>query len=194
MSTGTDDPLDGYDGELTAENAVLLVTRIRELHAALQVEQAQVEMLERDLKGKRLKIHQLEQDRDARARADDTAPDVEALWRLWKRACHRRRPLHYTDREAMGLAVKRQGFKLCLQAIAGASYDPNLSKPRRNGKVERYDDLELIFRNHGKVEQFAARVPDGWEPDLEKVSEITGESVRWLRDRCETTYDERRKR
>jgi hypothetical protein len=54
----------------------------------------------------------------------------------------------------------------------------------RNGKTERYDDFELIFRNGSKLHDFARRAPKGWEPNPEKVAAIAGVEVetvnKWL--------------
>ncbi len=146
-----------------------------------------VRMLERDLAGKRLRIAELESDREAAALDDPARPVVDLLHAVWKVACHRRRPLHFADRERIGRAVGKLGLRTCLAAVAGAAYDPNHSKPRRNGHRERFDDIELIFREYANVRRFAERVPKGWEPDLEKVAAIGGVSVEWVRERIEET-------
>jgi len=159
-------PIEGFNGEVTPQNFRLLLARVREL-------EAHEERLERELKGKRLQIAKLEADREAEAMASPERPQVECLHKLWKKACRRRRALHFTDRENMARAVKRLGFDTCCRAIAGAAYDP-YTRRLKNGRLERYDDLELIFRNFGKVTEFARRAPQGWKPNPDKIAAITG--------------------
>lgn len=144
----------------------------REALALLGQLQTQIEMMDRDLRGKRLRIAELERDREQAALDDPLRPQVEALHALWRRGTGRRRPLHFADRERIGAALKRLGFATCAAAVAGAIYDPSYSAPRRNGKRERFDDLELVFREFARTKAFAARVPDDWQPDPRRIAEI----------------------
>lgn len=143
----------------------------------------QIRMLERDIAGKRLRIAELESDREARAMEDPLRAEVELIHVVWKVACKRRRPLHFADRERISRSVKKLGLAKCLAAVAGAAYDPNRSKPRRNGRCEVYNDLELIFREYANVNRFAGRVPAGWQPDVAKVAAIAGVSAEWVEER-----------
>lgn len=139
-----------------------------------------LEKAEKRLAGADLQVARLEADHHAEALNDPSRPEVELLHKVWKVACKRRRELDTSDREQMGRAVKRLGLALCIQAIAGAAYDPH-TRQLRNGKTERYDDLDLVFRSAGKVHDFARRAPQRWEPDPEKVAVIGGVDVDWVR-------------
>jgi hypothetical protein len=162
-------PLAGFDGEPTPENLRILISRVREL-------EAHEELLENDIKGKRLQIALLQKDRDQAALDAPERPKVDALHRCWTKACNRRRPLGWDDREKGNAAVRKLGFRKCLTAIVGAKHDPH-TRVLRNGRVERYDDWELIFRGFGKVKEFARRAPVDWEPDPEKVAALCGVDV-----------------
>jgi hypothetical protein len=175
-----DGPLFDRETGEPAEGAPLGVDALRaieQLRAFAQNEADEKSMLERDIAGKRLRILELERDREAEALRDPNRARVEFLHGVWRKACRRRRPLHYADRERMGRAVESLGFRLCVAAIAGAAYDPNHSKPRKNGKRDRYDDLELIFREYRHVHQFAERVPTDWSPDPAKLAALGGVEV-----------------
>lgn len=142
---------------------------------------AEAEEITRKFKGALLEIRKLKSDREGELLASPERPMVDALAALWRVGCHRRRDLHLADRERMSRAVRQLGFRRCVEAIAGAAYDPNYSPPRRNGKRERFDDLELIFRETAKTHQFAERVPDGYAPQPERIAEIVGEAPETIR-------------
>lgn len=136
---------------------------------------------ERKLKGAYLEIARLQADREAAALADPTRPQVELLHALWKRACNRRRDLDAHDREQMGAAVRRKGgFRKAVYAIAGAAYDSYPAR-NRNGRVDRKNDLELIFRNNAKTTDFANRAPRNWTPDPARIAEIGGVPEEFVR-------------
>lgn len=159
------------------------LTLLEDVGRIVRTLEDQNRMLERDLAGKRLRILDLERDREAAALDDPLLPEVEFLHRVWKRACGRRRALHYADRERISRSIRELGLDTCLAAICGAAYDPTYSKPQRNGKRKRFDDLELIFREYAKVRDFADRVPDGWSPDLERLAELGEVEPAWLEHR-----------
>lgn len=143
--------------------------------------EAEVEEITRKFKGALLEVRRLKADREGELLASPERPAVDLLHELWKLACHRRRDLDLADRERMNRAVRQLGFRRCCEAVAGASYDPNHSAPRKNGKRERFDDLELIFRETAKVHQFADRAPNGWQPNPAKIAAIGGVSEEWVR-------------
>lgn len=182
-------PLAWFDGEMTRENLDRLARQVQDLDGqvsemtkTIAVHVQHERMQDRDLKAKRLRIAALETDREEKALASPERPQVELIHAVWKAACGRRRPLHFVDREQIGASVKKLGFRTCLAAVAGASYDPSYSNPMRNGKRERYDDLDLIFRTYAKVRQFGRRVPDSWAPDAEKVATLGGVKVSYVRE------------
>ncbi len=170
--------VDPDTGELAAD-----APSYSEALATLAKLDTQIRMLERDIAGKRLRIAELESDRERRALDDPLRAEVELIHAAWKRACRRRRPLHFADRERIARAVKKLGLRTCLTAVAGAAYDPNRSKPRRNGRCETFNDLELVFREYAHVHRFAARAPEGWQPDPEKLAALGGVSVEWVGER-----------
>jgi hypothetical protein len=140
----------------------------------------QLEKAERRLAGADLAVAKLEADHERDALNDPHRPEVELLHKCWKVACKRRRELDTNDREQMGRAVKRLGLLLCIEAIAGAAYDPH-TRQLRNGDMERYDDLSLTFRSESKVHDFARRAPRGWTPDVEAIAVIGQVDVAWVR-------------
>lgn len=63
-----------------------------------------------------------------------------------------------------------------LHAIAGAAFDAN-ERPMANGRIERYDQIELICRERAKVLNFQNRAPGNPEGH---------EWKRWLLERVES--------
>lgn len=184
------DPVEGFDGELTQDNLRLLLQRINGLTQDLREAQAEIavrvrheQMQDRDLKGKRLRIAELEADREAEAEDHPLRPQVDAVHACWKAINGKRRPLHFSDVFSIAAAVHKLGFDTCLRAVVGNHFDP-YTRRQRNGKVSRYTDLETIFKTYGRVSDYAGRAPESWTPDAEKVAaiaEVPTERVReWL--------------
>lgn len=138
-----------------------------------------IEQLDRRHKGDLLRIARLEADREAAAMNRPENEHVEVIHKLWKAACRKRRPLHYTDREHISSAVKALGFDTCVRAVAGLRFDP-YTRRQRNGKVKSYDDLETAFKTYGRVTEYAGRAPQGYEPDPEKIAAIADVPVEWV--------------
>src|SRR5690349_56749 len=118
MSTvnGFQDPLRGFDGILNSENLDCLAKEVRRLsyevarlETELHAERTQVKELERGLKTKRLRIGALKADREEEVFGSPERQQDECVHKLWKAACKRGRPLHVSDRENMGAAVKKLG-------------------------------------------------------------------------------------
>lgn len=184
-------PLHDFDGELTPENLSMLAGRVRELdagfrQAAVALDEATTNerKLNDELKGKRLTIARLEADREADALAAPERPQVEALHALHAAATKanpktpsRTKRLDTTEREQAAYCVKKLKFPLCLAAIVGIAYDPSFGPPRRNGTRECFNTFELALRNTAKASSFAERVPQRWEPNPERIAEITGLDV-----------------
>jgi hypothetical protein len=139
----------------------------------------QVRMLERDIAGKRLRIAELEADREEEARNHPLRSQVEVVHACWKAACGRRRALHYTDVFNIAAAIQKMGLDTCLRAVAGAKYDP-YRRRLKNGNFKAYDDLETIFKTYAKVSDFAERAPTTWTPDPERIAAIARVEVRWV--------------
>lgn len=170
------------NGEVTAEALAEARQQIHELRTLLEAS-------ERRAKGLILQLEAAKKDREERALQREEREETEVLHKLWKHGTGRRRELHAADRERMGNAIRKLGFPLCLRAVMGAIYDPNVSPPRRNGRRETFDDLELIFREYAKVHQFADRAPVDWRPSAQEVARIAEVSEEWVRARCSVRED-----
>ncbi len=123
--------------------------------------EAQVTMLERDLRAKRARITNLERDAEAEARRHKLWDQAEAVHTWWAIACDHTGVAF--GAEEFGyllphLKAPDRGIYLVLRSIAGAAYDP-ATKPRKNGAIKRYDDLELITRTKKHLYDFASRAP-----------------------------------
>lgn len=196
--TVIENPLHGFGGELTEANMHALVDQVTALHDQLQLARGEIERLlvneeglNNDLKGKRLRIAELAAEREEKALASPERPKVEALHALHAqatRAAHdadkaaatlnvrsaRRKALDATERENAAVCVRKLGFRGCVKAVVGITFDPSWSNPRRNGTRECFNTFELCFRNTAKATSCAERAPLNWEPDVERIAAITG--------------------
>jgi hypothetical protein len=168
------------DGELAPDAPQTFGEALEEIENL----RAERDRLEDDLRGYRLRLAKAETDREERALQLKENPEVELVHACWKRACKRRAPLHFTERELIAAAVRKLGLETCLRAIAGAAYDP-MTKRRRNGSEERFDKIELIFRRFSNVADFADRAPAEWAPKPDKIAQIAGVPEDWVRERLE---------
>lgn len=162
------------DGERAMELLATIGSFMRELIDSR-------ERAENRVRGLDAKISALTRDKEAEVLRDPLRPQVEAVHACWKKACKRRRGLDASDHEGIARTIKNRGLGYALKAVAGAMFDP-FTRELKNGKVERYDDLELIFRNSGKVADFAGRAPKDWTPDPEKIASIAKEDVDLVRE------------
>jgi hypothetical protein len=122
--------------------------------------EADVANLEKDLRAKRALITRLNRDRERERRAYEDRQVVESIFGEWQRECshpHSKLTAERFDaiRGMLEKGYKREQFSL---AIAGAKFDPFCTK-RKNGTVQRHDDIELICREGVKFESFANRAP-----------------------------------
>jgi hypothetical protein len=92
--------------------------------------------------------------------------DIQAVYEHW---CSVMRPnrknpakLDVRGRECVAAAIADYGVDTCKQAIDGCSKSP--FHMGRNKQNRRYDSLELIFRNHEKIEKFLSYVQSDDEP------------------------------
>ena len=124
--------------------------------------QGQVDDLERDLRGKRLRIRGLESQLvDLRANYD-RQDELKSIFDEWREVCGHKRARLSPDRfdAIRGLLevtrpepYPREAFTA---AIAGAAYDPFITR-RRNGTQERHDDIALICKSGKHFEGFIRR-------------------------------------
>jgi len=153
------------DGEILGPADIL--ARLRQAEAERDAAVTQVQMLERDLQGKRLRIAHLEADEDAKREDHERREDIERVWRYWQKRCNHPRaqldnPTFFAIAALMKLGGKRTPeFKWpddYKAAIDGAAYDA-FEVRRRNGTVKRHDDLGLIFRDAAHMREFIAKAP-----------------------------------
>jgi hypothetical protein len=99
-------------------------------------------------------------------------PAAKRLFGEWKLACNHKRSPFTTDRfwqvepyltNTRYAKGEQERIDLCRRAIAGAAFDPFVTR-RRNGSTKRHDDWELIFRDSSKFEEFCCRAPRDWSP------------------------------
>lgn len=155
-----------------------------------------VSMLERDLAGKRLRIAQLEADRDAEARKHKWWPRAVRLFDIWREASSHLRCEWNAERFWMAVpSLKKFEDYWIERAIAGLVYQP-FSKTMRNGKEERYDLWENLFTKNGRVttanvERYANRAPADFPPaPLVPVTEKAKELADFVLDRARLIEEE----
>jgi hypothetical protein len=114
---------------------------------------------EREIRAWRTRCANLERESDKDARNHPFWKDAERLVAEWRKRCRHPRSQLTADRFWMLQPfLHRHGYDLCLKAVAGAAFDP-MTKERKNGSVQRFDALELIFRSEGHFESFVNRAP-----------------------------------
>lgn len=203
-ATTFQDPLQDFDGEWTSENWHRLLNRVREQEYELARLRGVIEELElanrkqeQELNGKRVQIAKLEMSEEERLFDAPEAQVVELLHALHAHATRvaheadkkagaedprpqRKKRLDATERKQAGVCVKKLGFRICLAAVFGITYDPGWSPPRRNGSKECFNYFELALRNTQKAVSYAERVPNGWEPAPDKIAEVGKVEVEWV--------------
>lgn len=122
--------------------------------------------LMRKFRSQSRELAELRRDRDAEARAHEAWPTLIALFNYWREQTGHERSKWTAERFWCALPLwKKYGTGNVAAAIAGLAYEPN-QKPLKNGKMEVYDDWELLFRDTGKFERYMRRRPAGWQlPD-----------------------------
>ena len=127
--------------------------RCREIEVALQ-------LAEKDLRTKRAQIKKLQADADLDRKTYVKRELVERLFDHWREKCRHPRSKLTAERfdAARAMIEKGYGEVEMLLAIDGAAFDP-FTRLRKNQTVERFDDLELIFRDGVHLERFANRAP-----------------------------------
>lgn len=120
---------------------------------------------ERRIKGLELALSNRREDREEKARKDPLYDEALGIFDWWRIACnHSGVSFTYEEFELIAphlRRAKKEGHYHCLEGIAGAAYNP-FEAELKNGKVDRKDDWELIFRNRGKLRSFRHRAPKDW--------------------------------
>lgn len=119
----------------------------------------QVAGAERDIRAWRQRCANLERDRITAAREHPLWDEARELFAYWAVKCRHPKSKWTADRFwQVEPLLSEYGLAMCKRTIDGAAYDPYTTN-RRNGTVKRHDDFELLFRNAGKLEEFANRAP-----------------------------------
>lgn len=121
---------------------------------------------ERRIRGLELARANQRKDREAEARKDPLYPEALGIFDWWRIACnHPDVSFTYEEFELIAphlrRAPKKEAHYNCLEAIAGAAFNP-FEAELKNGNIDRKDDWELIFRNRGKLRSFQQRAPKDW--------------------------------
>jgi hypothetical protein len=138
-----------------------------------------LQRFERDLRVEKAKVSRLE---GRKRQADEESKrwaEAEQVFTWWALATgHEGSDFNHDRFNQIAPRLKERKFGPVgiLKGIAGAAFDAG-ERPMPNGRVERYDDIELVCRASHKLENFQERVPGG--PDSETWK-------RWLLDRIES--------
>jgi hypothetical protein len=164
-----DDRIADQNGEVIPPHRLL---------AELEQTRIDLKMAKRDVQSKNRRIADLERDRE-RERLEH--PDRELILRVcdyWHRRCRggdrRVKPdsperfdavaglvvLEHIVTDEHGRKTKERVYEpeAFKEAIDGAYFD-HFQRPRKNGTIQHFDDLELICRSAAKFEEFRSRVP-----------------------------------
>lgn len=115
--------------------------------------------LEATIRSQAATISRLRIDKERDARNHPRWNEVREVFEYWQRHCRHPRCKFNAERFWLLLPfIEDEGVELCQRAIDGAAYDP-FTTPRKNGSTKRFDDIELIFRNRQKYEEFCNRAP-----------------------------------
>lgn len=88
-------------------------------------------------------------------------PLADCFW-YWREMTGHRKSEYTVDRfeNALPFAKSRKYRPLIRAAIRGIAHDPFIAtKPNRNGRLERYDSWETLFKSAGSFERYANRDP-----------------------------------
>lgn len=124
----------------------------------------QIEMLERDLKGKRLRIGRLEADAASSAHHHQLWPRATRLFDIWRRATGHTRAEWNAERfEACIPTLRKLDDATIERAIAGIAFDPYVSQGK-NGRPVRHDWWHTLFKSVENVQRYANKAPRDFKP------------------------------
>jgi hypothetical protein len=144
---------------------------------------AVIEKHERQIRILSAKVSRLEGRREREDRESKLWAEAEQVFTWWALATGHEGSKFSHERFkqiAPRLKERRFGPIDVLKGIAGAAFDAG-ERPRNNGSIERFDDIELVCRADHKLENFQERVYGGAESEAWK---------RWLIDRIESNLSE----
>jgi hypothetical protein len=138
-----------------------------------------ISQLERDARTMKGRLTRLERNKDDEDRRHPLWTEAEAIYGWWIVATgHFRSTFSVEDFRHMRPRLKEAdiGPIGLLHAIAGAARYPH-ERPMPNGRIEKYDSIELICRERERVLNFQNRAPG---------NPAGHEWKRWLIDRIES--------
>jgi hypothetical protein len=160
-------PVDLDTGQVVDPEVAALQNRVESLEATIKD-------LETDLRVKRGQITKLKKDHAEERWSYGRADDVRRVHSYWQRKLGNKLALTADRFDAVRGMLEERKYEIAdgkakkvpafrwpedfIAAIDGAAFDP-MVKPMRNGKVQKYDDLELIFRDGSHMDSFIKRAP-----------------------------------
>lgn len=137
----------------------------------------ELEGLQSTIRSQARTIANLRRDKWADAQGHELFPTVRRLFDLWRTATgHLRAELSAADFDLALPHLKACGETFIRFAIHGIADDPIIaSKPAKNGKLERYDQWEHLFKNRAALERYFDRAP------LDRATALLLEPVRYPR-------------
>ena len=192
--TVIEDPLTGFDGELTEDNIPALVTRIRELddrrlraEQLLEVAEGKVEGLKDEVTSLAARLREIKKDKEKKARASGTWPIAERLFVIWKNGTGNTNPrskltykrfefiepfIRDCEREQLSYEAgpPTNRTEECAAAIVGRITD-HFSTKRSNGSTKHFWEWERIFKNDKEFDESCSRRPRNWRELLEQWDE-----------------------
>jgi hypothetical protein len=133
---------------------------VQALQAELAEVKSELELLQQDFLKKLAEIRRLKADKERERLIYTRRAEVEEVFDYWRATCNHKRskltPLRFDA--VKGILEHGYSPEQIRLAIDGAAFDP-FCKPRKNGTVERFDDLELICRDGKYLETFACKAP-----------------------------------
>lgn len=119
------------------------------------------------------KLRKARRDKEAEMKQHDLFPNVKEAFEYWLVETGRTKRTRLDPKrfELLEPFVKKDGLPMVKLAIDGAVYDPHTAdRPGRNGKTEKYDGLETIFKHRGAFERHVKKAP------LERLRQVRDES------------------
>lgn len=119
----------------------------------------EVKDLEGELRAKRRIISELRGERNQAPQNDPLKADIEMLFDYWRAQCNHPKSVLDDQRfELLKRGLRDHGKAACARAIVGYGAYPYVSdrskrREATGARSERYDDLELIFRNAKQIEK-----------------------------------------
>lgn len=118
-----------------------------------------VENITKELRKALRRERELRADREKEAELHPQRGEIVEVFEFWQAECRHPNAKLDADRTfAIAGMLKRYGLEICKRAVRGAAFDP-FTAPRKNGSVQRFDGVDLIFRNSEKLENFANKAP-----------------------------------